>query len=758
MKRLIMAVAAVAMAGCMVTTVSKDYSADDVESSARLRFNKVDDLDKIETFDKSAIPVVVKVENKKEQLYSSDGIHGLLWLCTLGIVPSWQTEAETHTVNVVTPLGKKSGICTMTKRQYWGWVPYMLPFGASEQDASCEDELLSRLVSQYKQEWTAENVEKMNVAKSAHLKEFRAKADSLLAQKKYAEVISICRAEKNKVVVSEYMSKALRGAVDVALEKKDYQRVVNLCRYAKNDPELQSKRREAIVNLIAFSADEAAFCNLMKKYGEVLSVSQIAAAGEKATNAVVKAKIAEWQKSVTVAADKKIETEIMVFIKGKILEHKKKVEEEKRKKGHCSFRENYEIGKDDVKYLAKLLARINSSEVLCHVVDILLNNKVDAGLFYFGSGNGGWDEVYETEFEMISGLKEDFLVALLGMDSCDKNVKRHIIDRRITSPEVLFRLAVNEKGATWQYRGSSVGERALAKINDKTTLVRIALLAVNNVVSRQAEKKVGDKKAIVDGMAELLSAKKISEPDVERHVKLLNDDEASIALYNAAKGRTLKQLIFSKLATADRNSIREGNVAKCKQLIDAAKVKGKDTFEMGGFYLGMDIADVDMLIGYYFPDWSTEEGYDDDDKKEVRAVWVPQQGSAFCRADKNGKVWQLNFGKNILKKFCKYDVQDEQEWVQAYSREHGIDMKYVYLHKETTLADMSGNFDVTTYKAWLNQKTWQWKNNAKGYRLVYFGERDIVTAHENIVKKFAASNFRGISADAGVLRATVEND
>ncbi len=741
MKKLLMAVAIGAMAGCMVTTVSKDYSADDVESSARLRFNKVDDLDNIETLDESAIPVVVKMENKNEQLYSSDGIHGFLWLCTFGIIPAWQTEAETHTINVATPLGEKSGACTVTKRKYFGWVPYMLPFGASEKDVLCEEELLSRLVSQYKNEWTAEKVEKMNVAKSTRIKELCAKVEELIAQKKYEEVIRICNAEKNEKFVSKYMIMALKGAVDVAWGKKDYQRVVDLCGHARNNPELQSKRIGAIVNIIASSMDETALGSLIKKYGKELSVSQIAEAGEIATNTDVKAKIFEWRKSVIENTDRKIEAEIRKFLEGKVEELRKRVEAEKKLRGYCGFSEYYHLSKKDerdVQFLAELLAKMSNPRLGIDLID------------KYNPEDKCWAI-------LISGVREDALVALLGQDDLRKNIRLTIMDR-ITSPDVLFRLAVNEEEATWQYRGSSVGERALAKINDTATLVRIVLLAVNNVVSRQAEEKVGDKKAIVDGMVELLSAKEIGETEVKHHVESLKDEEATIALYNAAKGQTLKQLIFSKLSAADRSSIREGNVAKCKQLIDAAKVKGKDTFELGGFYLGMDIADADMLIGYYFPDWSTEEGYDDDEK-EVRVVRVPQQQSVFCRADKNGKVWQLNFGKKILKKFYSFDVQTPEEWARAFSKQHKIDMRYTRIEKTV---NATYGFE-TIGSAFFHQETWQYKYNSKGYRITYFGKRETANFSGDMIRKglvddAVRAQTRYVSADEGTLRAAKEED
>ena len=167
------------------------------------------------------------------------------------------------------------------------------------------------------------------------------------------------------------------------------------------------------------------------------------------------------------------------------------------------------------------------------------------------------------------------------------------------------------------------------------------------------------------------------------------------------------------------------------------------------------------MLATYEADKMIYEQYkdsEDSDEKDIRVLYVPQQERPLCRAGKDGKVWQFNFGKSILNKFFKYDVQNESEWARAYSKEYHIDMKRVFINKDTTVADVSGSFDVTTYKAWLSQDTWQWKDNAKGYRLIYFAEPQIETAHGNIVKRQAAYQFRFVSADAGTLRVTVEND
>ena len=484
---------------------------------------------------------------------------------------------------------------------------------------------------------------------------------------------------------------------------------------------------------IANCSDDALLAQIVKEHGTMLTGAQCAAIAGKSQSA-------DLRKSIADLGDRKIEAEIKDYIQRKKDELRKKVEIAKQRGGYVDFSEYYHVDNADAQFFAKLLAEVNDTARLCDIV------AKDLG----GKGAG------EFAKTLVSGLREDALVALLRAEGIDYEFRPAIMER-IDSKDVLCKLAMNEEDATWMFKGRSVGERALEKIDDKATLVKIVLLAKNEVVSRQAEKKVNDPKAIIIGLTELLGSGKIDERAAESHVKALSDGEATVAMYNAAKSKALKELIFEKLSADDRKAVRQGSTAKCKKLIADAKGKASETFELGGFYLGMDIEDANLLIGYYFPDWSTGETVDSDEK-DIRVVYVPQQNRPFCRADKDGKVWQFNFGKSILKKFYKYDVQNEREWAKAYSKEHGIDMKYVYLNEETTVADVSGSFDVSTYKAWLNQNTWQWKNNAKGYRLIYFAEPKIETAHGNIVRKQASYQFRFVSADAGTLRVTVDKD
>lgn len=374
----------------------------------------------------------------------------------------------------------------------------------------------------------------------------------------------------------------------------------------------------------------------------------------------------------------------------------------------------------------------------------IISNVEDAKEFL---GARNWsDEFKKAAISKIS--KERDLVKILPVSS-------GLVLERISDPAILTELALNEASEI-EY-GWNVGVGAVEKLTDRNALVNIALLAKHKGVSNAAKKKVGDNAALVNGLVALLQSKKIAENDIADHVKALKKGEVTVSLYDVVQNRLLKQEIFAKLSDDDRKNLRANNVKKCEKLIQLSKEKGKDTFALGGFYLGMDIVDVDLLIGYYFPDWSTSEKLDPEDES-IRVVWVPQQSRPFCRADKDGKVCELNFGKSVLKKFFKYDVQNEKEWARAYSRQHGVDMKYVRLNKETTVNVPQADFSFKSYKAWLSQITYQWKNNAKGYRLTYYAEPEIETAWGDVIKQQASYQFRFISCDAGTLRASVDND
>jgi len=242
----------------------------------------------------------------------------------------------------------------------------------------------------------------------------------------------------------------------------------------------------------------------------------------------------------------------------------------------------------------------------------------------------------------------------------------------------------------------------------------------------------------------------------------LEDGQATVEMYDAAKTQSVKSEVFGKLRESDRVSIRARSKGACEKMIASAKDKGKDTFEMGGFYLGMNISDVDALVGYYFPEWSNAECFGDDEKT-IRVLRVPQQKLSFCRADKDGKVFEFNFGKNFLKKFYKFDVQNYGEWASAYGKKSGFDLRFNRISKEFSISNAANNFfngggAISEYKSLYVQESYTYKHNAKEFRVTYYGEYEVM-AGNSTVKALTWERARyGVGGEAGSLRVRIDKD
>ena len=296
-------------------------------------------------------------------------------------------------------------------------------------------------------------------------------------------------------------------------------------------------------------------------------------------------------------------------------------------------------------------------------------------------------------------------------------------------------------------------DTALNNINEKTALARIAFVAGNGMISKIAQSRLTSD-AYISGLAYVLHGGMIKDSTAGVFVEKIEDGRASVELYDSTTNSSLKKIVFEKMNQDGKKAIRNRNREYCEKIISAAREKGKETFELGGFYLGMNIADVDKLVGYYCPEWSNSEGYVDDDKT-VRGLFVPQQKGAFCRADKDGKVFEFNFGKNFLKNFYKFDVQNEREWAAAYSRKEGVDLRHVYLNEDVEVVDY--NDPGIPYHALYSQDTYTYKNNSKDYRITYFGEEKI-SAGNGIVKQAARGQMRYVGGQQGMLRVRIERD
>lgn len=236
-------------------------------------------------------------------------------------------------------------------------------------------------------------------------------------------------------------------------------------------------------------------------------------------------------------------------------------------------------------------------------------------------------------------------------------------------------------------------------------------------------------------LAEKMTSKVITgemcfrEKDPEVRALLLKHADVS------AKGK------YAKLLKADG-----------ERLIAMAKGKGATTFELDGFYLGMSFDDAVTLAMYHFPEWEMSMRVWNDGTRSLHVL-----GLVFCWATKDGKVYQFNFGKKMLKKWYRYDVQTFDEWAHAYSRENKINMHPVRISKEVKtnllFKEVRGGY--------FTQESYQFKHNAKGYRLTYFGERDEhndVIEDDVLVKNAMATALSRQGGAVGALRVELEED
>ena len=182
-KEMIAVTLAVLLAGCTCTTIEDQYSVAEPGKGGSLRYEKVADLDSRANYSADVIPVVLRTKEGPEKKDALGGLHGIVWLCTIGLFPTWDTYECTWEVEIKTPVGVKSGACTRTRREYLGWVPYLLPSAASDSEIKSDPsgELARRVVSQFKSEWTPERVAKLNTAEKDRIDAKRKRADALLA-------------------------------------------------------------------------------------------------------------------------------------------------------------------------------------------------------------------------------------------------------------------------------------------------------------------------------------------------------------------------------------------------------------------------------------------------------------------------------------------------------------------------------------------------------------------------------------------------
>lgn len=360
----------------------------------------------------------------------------------------------------------------------------------------------------------------------------------------------------------------------------------------------------------------------------------------------------------------------------------------------------------------------------------------------------------EMQEKVLAKLNDNTLSDFILNDSRfnDELEGRWILAQRIKANEKIWRKILIEKN-------NSNGVGCLFGGNcSQEALADVCINAKNPEVIKTAVWELQDYSAIA---SVLMSNKVTDEKLLDRLVDRIKNGAAEYELYNAVKNPIAKKAILAKVSSECRAKIREASRSACEKLIAAANGKSAETFELGGFHLGMKIEDAEMLIGYHFPDIVVHESEVDG----FRILSVRGQFSPLCYAKKNGEVIQFNFGKKMLKKWYKFDVQGYDEWANAYSQKEKVSMRFKRISKTATV---HGN-DGMSCNVSFEQETSQYKNNLKNYRLTYYGQdKDPVlgglfslaegTSAAQLIKMLAAKEFIHIRSDPGTLRIAFEED
>lgn len=147
--------------------------------------------------------------------------------------------------------------------------------------------------------------------------------------------------------------------------------------------------------------------------------------------------------------------------------------------------------------------------------------------------------------------------------------------------------------------------------------------------------------------------------------------------------------------------------ALADDLLSKIDERSKNGFCLKGFYLGMSVEEVDILLNYYFPSMSHSHN--------GSHVDIAGQVMHFCETA-SGRVTRMNFNKKMLEKWFEYDVQSDEEWAIKFSKDHNIEFRSNHVRDSKS----KGNASIS-----VSQTCYTHKNARQKIRVTYFGEKDV---------------------------------
>lgn len=258
---------------------------------------------------------------------------------------------------------------------------------------------------------------------------------------------------------------------------------------------------------------------------------------------------------------------------------------------------------------------------------------------------------------------------------------------------------------------------------------------------------------------DVLSGGKAESSDLELALlKRLPKDKVDMKVYGGVRFDASKKAVNAAMSPEMKKAVAEAFEKYVQGILAKAKEAEKETFAYNGFYLGMSFADAKAMFAHHFPDVQFEEGIDGEGDEADYCIHVPGQSNPFCFASKkDGKVYQFNFGKGLLKKWCKYDASTVRDWAKTFAREHKIAMELDFIDRDGEVYTMAGDLSAEPHPVSLHQEIWTYKSGSKDYRLTYFGERKI-SGYGAVIRELAREKYRYVSADQGTLRAAIDNN
>ena len=257
----------------------------------------------------------------------------------------------------------------------------------------------------------------------------------------------------------------------------------------------------------------------------------------------------------------------------------------------------------------------------------------------------------------------------------------------------------------------------------------------------------------------VLASGKVASDDLEKAlVGRIPPEKLDMKVYRSVKSAQTKKSVLDAMPTAQKELAAKEQAKAIDKILADAKVAGKETLVFKGFYLGMPFADAKAMFVHHFPELEFTEGIDGSGDKADHCIYAPGQSNPFCFASvKDGKVWQFNFGKKLLKKWFKYDASTTRDWAKTFGREKGLEMKLDFIDRTGEVYTMNGMLQAEPHPASLHQEIWTYKSGTKNYRLTYFGKPDF-GGYGAAIRELAREKWRYVTADEGTLRAVIDND